>query len=202
MPAESLVAQYKRMLKDGVCAERGVYVVKCAATGLCKIGVSRGIANRLASIETSSATRLTLFTVIDGNWALEQKLHERYGAFREHGEWFRLANEQLREIVPVAMDTTRPITTTPAVEIDTSWIDYAWDGIEDSGWEPEDGWAAAAADMLDIDVDHPWAQYFGRIGIGPMRPPFPEGLMERPFGKRRWREAQARARARLAAAHG
>lgn len=78
--------------------EAGVYAVRCTATGLVKIGVSRDVAGRMRVLQAHSAPRLDLLLVIPGGHDVESKMHQRYADRRAHGEWFRLSAADLREL--------------------------------------------------------------------------------------------------------
>jgi hypothetical protein len=75
-----------------------VYFIECPANGLIKIGVSRNVESRLATLSTASPVELRLLGVIDGCRADEDKLHQRFAADRHHGEWFSPSPELSRYI--------------------------------------------------------------------------------------------------------
>ena len=81
-----------------VCAIRGekpvVYFVQ-AACGPIKIGWSKNLDQRLATLQRYSAEKVTLLATMRGALLLEQELHERFAAHRLHGEWFSPAEELL-----------------------------------------------------------------------------------------------------------
>lgn len=56
-----------------------------------KIGVTKDVGERLDSLRTGCAHRLTLLAAILGDSTLERALHERFSHLRGEGEWFRAA---------------------------------------------------------------------------------------------------------------
>lgn len=56
--------------------------------GKVKIGTSGNIEKRMADLQTSAATKLTLLLTIPGDTGLEADLHRRFKHLREAGEWF------------------------------------------------------------------------------------------------------------------
>ncbi len=55
-----------------------------------KIGFSEGHKTRLASLQNASPDALKLIGVVPGSVQLERKMHARFKAYREKGEWFRI----------------------------------------------------------------------------------------------------------------
>lgn len=79
-----------------------VYLIHAQTTNRYKIGItSRAIEYRLKELNgEQSAYPLELITSIrHTNYkAVEKHLHDRYKAYRVHGEWFEFAPEQLAEV--------------------------------------------------------------------------------------------------------
>ena len=65
-----------------------VYLIGELDTSVAKIGHSRSIALRLATIQAMSPVRLHVLAVAYGNRPIESALHKHFAAFRIHGEWF------------------------------------------------------------------------------------------------------------------
>lgn len=72
-----------------------VYFIQGEAAGLIKIGRSVKFSARLKTLQASSPDRLTALAVIPGARWEEEMLHIRFKEYREHGEWFRPAQEIL-----------------------------------------------------------------------------------------------------------
>lgn len=54
-----------------------------------KIGYTGDIDQRLASLQNATPAKLRVLAMMHGAVAVERELHEAFGAFRIHGEWFR-----------------------------------------------------------------------------------------------------------------
>jgi hypothetical protein len=79
------------------CDGRGpvgwVYFVVCPDTGRCKIGFTKGkVEKRIASLQTGSASRLSLVAMHPGTPDTERRLHDKFEANRLHGEWFGISD--------------------------------------------------------------------------------------------------------------
>jgi hypothetical protein len=72
-----------------------VYLLFCELSNMLKIGVSDNVENRIKAIQACCPTKLLLIGLIpdDAGFILEQKLHARLANYREHGEWFRVADD-------------------------------------------------------------------------------------------------------------
>jgi len=66
-----------------------VYFLRCASTGLVKIGTSRNVASRLSQIQSDSPGKIALVGLEPGGVERERALHAHFAADRERGEWFR-----------------------------------------------------------------------------------------------------------------
>lgn len=75
-----------------------IYVVRCSATGLRKIGVAKDPARRIDELQTGSASELVLELVAPGDMPDEQRLHKRFAAKRVRGEWFNIELNELRSV--------------------------------------------------------------------------------------------------------
>lgn len=67
-----------------------VYFVKNGARDRVKIGFSEGHQKRIASLQGASADRLMLIGTVSGTRKTEIRMHKRFRAYRERGEWFRV----------------------------------------------------------------------------------------------------------------
>jgi len=85
--------------RDYMEGKMDVYFVEGA--GLIKIGVSKDVEKRIASLKNGSPVPLTLLGYIQGSRALEAELHERFADIRDHGEWFQ-ATDVLRQYIAEA----------------------------------------------------------------------------------------------------
>ena len=74
-----------------------VYFI-AAYRGLVKIGVARDVQKRLRALQTGSGVALTLLATVPGSYALERHYHDRFAAFRRHGEWFERHPTLMAEI--------------------------------------------------------------------------------------------------------
>jgi transposase len=67
-----------------------VYFVRNGVRERVKIGFSTGHKSRIGSLQNASPDRLSLIGTIPGSVKLERKMHARFKAYRETGEWFRI----------------------------------------------------------------------------------------------------------------
>src|SRR5262245_61294482 len=74
-----------------------VYVIHAQGTGRIKIGHSGNFGLRLSTLQTASPYPLVVVKKIRtaDHATLEQQLHERFAAYRQHGEWFELPQDVL-----------------------------------------------------------------------------------------------------------
>lgn len=66
-----------------------VYFIQAGVDGPIKIGWSRQVKSRAATIQSWEPVRLVPLATLRGPVATEQALHRRFGSLRLHGEWFR-----------------------------------------------------------------------------------------------------------------
>lgn len=57
--------------------------------GRVKIGFTRALRQRLATLQTGSPEKLTVFATVPGTRHDEQRYHQRWKNYRLQGEWFR-----------------------------------------------------------------------------------------------------------------
>lgn len=77
-----------------------IYFIQDSATLLVKVGYTSGdVSRRLAALQTACAASLRLLGQVPGSREREGNLHERFAAQRERGEWFRISEEQVRELL-------------------------------------------------------------------------------------------------------
>lgn len=58
-----------------------------------KIGVTRNLDNRLASLQSTCPYKIHLLLALDGTRQLEQQLHERFNSSLRWNEWFHYTKE-------------------------------------------------------------------------------------------------------------
>lgn len=58
-----------------------------------KIGITRNVAKRVASLQTGSAMPLVVLNTMPGGEKTESILHAALAAYRQSGEWFKLCDE-------------------------------------------------------------------------------------------------------------
>lgn len=64
-----------------------VYVIQ--SNGYIKIGHTQNLSRRISQLQSASATKIEIKSVIKGGRKLEQELHTRYKQYTVHGEWFQ-----------------------------------------------------------------------------------------------------------------
>lgn len=84
-----------------------IYFVRCAATGLVKIGFTLNLQRRLVGLSTGSAAPLECVGVLPGNAEIERQLHARFSHLRRRGEWFEVDSE-LAELLASAKPAELP----------------------------------------------------------------------------------------------
>lgn len=67
-----------------------------------KIGTSANVEKILETLQTSSATRLSLLLTVPGGVDMETELHRRFKHIRESGEWFK-GTPELRSFIEGAL---------------------------------------------------------------------------------------------------
>lgn len=70
-----------------------VYFITDGDRGTVKIGFSTDPKSRMASLQTSTPSKLELLATIEGDMQTERQLHQRFAEYRVSGEWFRLADD-------------------------------------------------------------------------------------------------------------
>lgn len=65
-----------------------VYFVRCADSGLVKIGTTTKMAPRFRAMQAESGGRLRVLGTVAGDKELEAELHARFASGRSHNEWF------------------------------------------------------------------------------------------------------------------
>ena len=73
---------------DALRTKARVYFIR-SDSGPIKIGASVNPEVRLQDLQNSSPEKLCLMGHIHGGFELERLIHEKFGAYRMHGEWFR-----------------------------------------------------------------------------------------------------------------
>lgn len=72
-----------------------VYFVQAGDSGPIKIGHTRDVDRRIASMRTGNHEELRLRLVVAGGWVTERELHRRFADAHKRGEWFHPAPELL-----------------------------------------------------------------------------------------------------------
>lgn len=70
-----------------------VYCIGNIAAGICKIGVTTNLKQRLSMLKTGSHCTLEVFATLEGGKDLEAELHREFADDRLNGEWFELSHE-------------------------------------------------------------------------------------------------------------
>lgn len=78
--------------------ERFVYFFQARSGGAVKIGSTSNVRRRLGEVQTGHQEELRILGVCRGGTRFEMELHERFAAYRLHGEWFAPTRELLRLI--------------------------------------------------------------------------------------------------------
>ncbi len=71
----------------------GIYFIQQGEAGPIKIGWSKNVRSRLASLQTANPQRLRLLLVLEGEERDERRLHDWFGLERLGGEWFKSDGE-------------------------------------------------------------------------------------------------------------
>lgn len=79
-------------------ASTRVYLIQCTVTGLIKIGTARNVKQRLRALQTGSPTPLKVLCHTLGSKRDEYLLHDWFAQDRQAGEWFRLRDDDLRDL--------------------------------------------------------------------------------------------------------
>ena len=66
-----------------------------------KIGVTSNLSQRLKSLETASPLGIDIVHVqpIKNNFLVENYLHQYYHKYHCHGEWYRLSQQQVLDLI-------------------------------------------------------------------------------------------------------
>jgi hypothetical protein len=80
---------------------RFVYLIGC--NDYVKIGIATNVKKRFSSLQTASPTPLKLLKSWQCNDASTQefRLHQKYKSFRQKGEWFRLSDPVLNDLLAI-----------------------------------------------------------------------------------------------------
>lgn len=96
--------QYKRLkdrLLDNIKRKTSTYVYLIKCQELTKIGISYDVETRFSTLKGANAYPLTLlYSHRVGNaTTIEKYLHNKYAEFNHHHEWFKLTDDQIKEII-------------------------------------------------------------------------------------------------------
>lgn len=75
-----------------------IYFVQMGLVGPIKIGYTRNVNKRIASLQTASPYRLILLCVMPGTEDYEKDIHEGLDEIRLEGEWFLPHEMLMRDI--------------------------------------------------------------------------------------------------------
>lgn len=67
----------------------GVYLIRARNSGFVKVGWSKNVYSRLATMQTGSSEELELIDVLQVGRTMEQTIHEANSDLRVRGEWFK-----------------------------------------------------------------------------------------------------------------
>lgn len=76
-----------------------VYVVQAGEDGLCKIGTTTSLDQRMRTLQSHSPLPLTLLGTVAGGRAMEASFHRQFARYRQHGEWFRFDASTLTDVM-------------------------------------------------------------------------------------------------------
>ncbi|MFD5898562.1 GIY-YIG nuclease family protein [Streptomyces sp. NPDC060366] len=82
--------------------EAWVYLVGSVAARPVKIGTAADVAARLRDLQCGSPVRLHVMWQTRGGRRLEHALHQRFAAYRSHGEWFDFGEDHPVAIIATA----------------------------------------------------------------------------------------------------
>lgn len=70
-----------------------IYCIGNQAQGICKIGFTTNVAQRVANLQIGSPYKLEILGTLEGDMIVERALHTRFQNYHMNGEWFSLAPE-------------------------------------------------------------------------------------------------------------
>lgn len=88
--------------------QQGVYIIGYGE--YIKIGISRDIGARIATIQIGFPEKLHLYAVLDGWVREERQLHRRFSKYSTNGEWFKVEGELAEWLKRLPSDYQRPIS--------------------------------------------------------------------------------------------
>jgi hypothetical protein len=90
----------KKNGRDNLASEQTkVYLIKSIESGLYKIGASSRLEKRVREIQNGNAGDIELIVFGKGGTKRELELHQRFSAKRLNGEWFKLDQADVDELV-------------------------------------------------------------------------------------------------------
>lgn len=75
-----------------------IYFLDCPALNRIKIGTAVAPEQRIETIRLMCPAPVELIGMVDGGFAEERDLHDKYAPLRRHGEWFDGAPELRRDL--------------------------------------------------------------------------------------------------------
>ena len=77
-----------------------LYLLNAKGTCFYKIGITKkNIEKRISNLQTGCPYKLTLILEIEGNNDTEKELHNEYQNFKEHGEWFKFEDDEIKYVI-------------------------------------------------------------------------------------------------------
>jgi len=83
---------------------RLVYLIGSQCKTFLKIGISRNVSKRLATLNSNNPLRLNILFALEGNWALEQKLLKEFSHLKASGEWLTWDNKVIERFAKLSKD--------------------------------------------------------------------------------------------------
>lgn len=93
--------EHGRRISDGMRQNRGIVYVVREEYGTVKIGKTISLLRRFATIDTQIPYKIELLLSIETNdiHSLEAHLHQRFASKRVKGEWFRLTDQDIKDLL-------------------------------------------------------------------------------------------------------
>ena len=66
-----------------------IYFIKALNSGLIKIGYTKNVGERVASLRSNSPEELHILKITEGDIEDEKRIHNKFKHFNERNEWFR-----------------------------------------------------------------------------------------------------------------
>tara|TARA_Y100000034_G_scaffold136776_1_gene215663 strand:- start:3316 stop:4029 length:714 start_codon:yes stop_codon:yes gene_type:complete len=125
-----------------------IYFVRALPDGPIKVGHSSNVPERLKQLQQSSPQNLAVIKTVEGGFAEERALHEKFNKYRLHGEWFS-PHPSLINFIETCPESLIP-PDLPILSVDE--IDRIEEAVNEIGVETEDEevGVATAANLLGV----------------------------------------------------